>query len=241
MSLPRFLVGSAAADGASIELEAAEAKHARVRRVRRGEEVVVFDGRGWSAIAVVDTIGTRAVTVRIARTLPPRHAESSLDLTLAVAVLKSDRFDWVIEKATELGVTRIRPFTSRNSLAQPSSARRKRWQQIALAAAKQCGRAVPPQVHPPAPFRALLDELTGARILFAEGSGEPTLHAGKDLTEPVSILVGPEGGFAPQELDEATAAGCRLVTLGPRILRAETAAIVAVALCQQTFGDLTAS
>jgi 16S rRNA (uracil1498-N3)-methyltransferase len=239
MSLARFLVADAAADGASIELEAAEAKHARVRRVRGGEEVVVFDGRGWSAVAVVETIGARNVTVRIQRTLPPRHAESSLDLTLAVALLKSDRFEWIIEKATEFGVTRIRPFTSRNSLAQPSSARRNRWQQIALSAAKQCGRTVPPQVHPPVPFRALLDELTGAKVLFAEGSGEPTLHVGKNLNEPVSILIGPEGGFTPQELDQARSANCRLVTLGPRILRAETAAIVAVALCQHTFGDLS--
>jgi 16S rRNA (uracil1498-N3)-methyltransferase len=237
MSLAHFLVANAAADGESVVLEDAEAKHARVRRVRRGEQIVVLDGGGWSAVAVVDSIGDRAVTARIVRTLPLRHGESPLDLTLAVALLKSDRFDWIVEKATELGVTRIRPFTSQYSLAEPSAARRKRWQQIAVSAAKQCGRTVAPEVHAPVPFGTVVRDYDGAKYLFAEGGAEATLTA-NEKPGTVSVLVGPEGGFTTEEREQAKSFGCRLVTLGPRILRAETAAIAALTLCQHAFGDL---
>jgi 16S rRNA (uracil1498-N3)-methyltransferase len=238
MSLPHFLVSRPTAEGASTELGAAEAKHARVRRVRRGEEVVVLDGGGWSAIAVVDSLTQRGVSVRIVRALPHRHGESPLDLTLAVALLKSDRFDWIVEKATELGVTRIRPFVSRHSLARPSAGRRDRWRQIALSAAKQCGRTVPPEVHSPVPFGSVVHELGGTKYLFAEGGGGTSLRAEESFPRRIGVLVGPEGGFTAEELNEAEKAGCRLLTLGPRILRAETAAIAAVALCQHVFGDL---
>jgi 16S rRNA (uracil1498-N3)-methyltransferase len=239
MTLPHFLVPQPAREGSDVELDPAEAKHARVRRIRRGEEIVVLDGRGWSAFAVVDTVGARALRVRIVRERPERHGESSLDLTLAVALLKSDRFDWLIEKATELGVTRMRPFASRFSLARPSAARRERWRQIALAATKQCGRSVPPEVHPPVAFDAVLRQIGGTKYLFTEG----TEIARRQPDEPippqsVSILIGPEGGFTDEECSAAEAAGCRRISLGPRTLRAETAALAAVTLCQLVFGDL---
>jgi 16S rRNA (uracil1498-N3)-methyltransferase len=238
MSVPHFLVTGPAADGASIELDRGEAKHARVRRLRRGEEVVVLDGRGWSAAAVIDTIDSRRVVVRIVRALPERRGESPLDLTLALALLKSDRFDWIVEKATELGVTRIRPFMTEHSLARPSTGRRDRWRQIALSAAKQCGRTVPPEIHPPVPFREALGDLDGVKYLFAEGGpGRAPLEANVAVAS-VSVIVGPEGGFTSEEVATASAADCQVVTLGPRILRAETAAITAVALCQHLFGDL---
>jgi 16S rRNA (uracil1498-N3)-methyltransferase len=238
MSRPHFLVSRATPEGASIDLELGEAKHARVRRVRRGEEVIVLDGLGWSALAEVDCVTQRSVLVRIVAARSPRHSESPLDLTLAVALLKSDRFDWLVEKATELGVTRIRPLTSRYSLGRPAAGRRERWRQIALAAAKQCGRTVPPDVHPPAAFEAVLRELAGTKVLFAEASAPTGLPTEQAATGRISILIGPEGGFTPEELKEAESAGCHLASLGPRILRAETAAIAAVTLCQYTLGDL---
>jgi 16S rRNA (uracil1498-N3)-methyltransferase len=237
MSLPHFLVSRPTAEGASIELDAAEAKHARVRRVRRGEEVVVLDGRGWSASAVVDSMTQRGVTVRILRARPPRLGESPLDLTLAVALLKSDRFDWIVEKATEIGVTRIRPFVSHHSLARPSAGRRGRWGQIALSSAKQCGRTVPPEIHAPVPFEAVVHDVGGTKFLFAEEGRGSGLPRSETAATAVSVLIGPEGGFTTEEVQAAEAAGCRLASLGPRILRAETAAIAAVALCQHLFGD----
>jgi 16S rRNA (uracil1498-N3)-methyltransferase len=240
MSLPRFVVERPVAPGESMELTGAEAKHARVRRLRSGDQVVVLDGSGWSALATID-LRRRAVAVRIVRVLPERAGESPLDLTLAVAVLKSDRFDWLIEKATELGVTRIRPFFSRYGLGHPSAARRRRWQQIALAATKQCGRTVPPEVQAPTELVTVVEELRGLRLLLAEHGEHPSL--GERLPEhgdvqPISVIIGPEGGFSPEELDSARAASCHLVSLGLRILRAETAAITAAAICQLVVGDL---
>lgn len=237
MSRPHFLLPRAVPDGASLELDAAEAKHARVRRVRPGEEVVVLDGSGWSAIGVVDSLAGRAVRVRVVSAQPHRQGESPLDLTLAVALLKSDRFDWLVEKATELGVTRIRPFASRYSLARPSGARRERWRQIALAAAKQCARTVPPEVHAPVGFQEVIRDLAGTKLLFAATSAAEGLPA-QPAAGPIGVIIGPEGGFTADELNEARTAGCLLAGLGPRILRAETAAVSAVALCQHAFGDL---
>lgn len=243
MSLPRFVLDRPVAPGESAELTDAEAKHARVRRLRSGDEIVVIDGSGWSALATIE-LGRSAVSVRIVRSLPERAGESSLDLTLAVAVLKSDRFDWMIEKATELGVTRIRPFFSRHSLGRPSAKRRTRWQQIALAATKQCGRSVPPAVQAPAELATVVEESPGLRLLLAEHGTHPSMHdhlGERRDAQPVTVIVGPEGGFSPEELESLQAASCRLVSLGPRILRAETAAITAVAICQLVGGDLAGS
>ena len=163
-----------------------------------------------------------------------------LTVTLAVASLKSDRLEWVIEKATELGVARIQLFESARTLARPSDDRQSRWRQIALSAAKQSGRSAAPRIEAPIDFAAALALPAAARVLFAEdGSGADL--AGLSLEKPASILavVGAEGGFSADELAAARAAGCHLVGLGPRILRAETAAIVAVALCQARWGDLS--
>ncbi len=158
---------------------------------------------------------------------------------LAVGTLKADRFEWVVEKATELGVTRIQPFASSHTLGRPSPGRQQRWQQIALAAAKQCGRSVAPAIATPVEFAAVLDAPAAARILFAEdGSGGDLAAVSAGSAGPLLAIVGAEGGFTAGELAAARAAGCHIVDLGPRILRADTAAVVVVALCQTRWGDL---
>jgi 16S rRNA (uracil1498-N3)-methyltransferase len=222
-----------------MEFDREESKHARVRRIAVGEVVEVLDGQGWSARATFERPTPHTSAVRVTEVLPAKHRESPLDLTLAVGVLKSDRFDWVIEKTTELGVTRIRPFASTHSLARPSDARQKRWQQIVLSAVKQCGRTVPPKIDPPATWAEILADSAPVRLLCAEQGDAPSLTdlAGRiGSPRTVTVVVGPEGGFDIHEVESALAAGYRAISLGERILRAETAAVTAVALCEELFG-----
>ena len=237
--LPRFLIDRSAAPGDAFALPAEEAKHARVRRLGIGDRVALFDGAGRSYLARIESLSRAAATVQILEALPERDGESSLELTLATAALKADRFDWVIEKATELGVARIQPFSSAHTLAQPSRSRQTRWRHIALAAAKQCGRSAAPEIHPALDFPAVLALPAAARILFAEdGSGASLASIAVDSPPSLLAIVGAEGGFSADELAAARRAGCHLVGLGPRILRAETAAVTAVVLCQSHWGDL---
>lgn len=236
---PRFLIAERPATGDLLALGSAEAKHARVRRLRAGDPVALFDGAGRSYLGRLESLSRERASVRVTAVLPERAAESPLELVLAIALLKADRLDWVVEKATELGVHRIRPFASTTTLAHPSRARQQRWQQIALAAAKQCGRSVTPAIEPPAALSAVLAAPAAARVLFAEdGSGAALEAVAVTSPGPLLVIVGAEGGFTPAELAVARAAGCHAVGLGPRILRAETAAVTAVALCQARWGDL---
>lgn len=238
--LPRFLITGAAAAGEPVALGAAEAKHARVRRLGLGAPVALFDGAGRSYLGRLESLSREGAVVRVVEELPERDGESALELVLAIGALKADRFEWIAEKATELGVSRIQPFTSAHTLAQPSHNRQERWRQIALAAAKQCGRSAAPAIAAPVPLADVLHMPGAVRLLFAEdgsGSGLKALPApGRVAT--VLAIVGGEGGFAADELDAARAAGCHLISLGPRILRAETAALTVVALCQARWGDL---
>jgi 16S rRNA (uracil1498-N3)-methyltransferase len=239
--LPRFLIDRPAEPGDAVPLPDDEARHLRVRRLAVGDPIALFDGAGRSYLARLESLSRAGAVARVTEALPARAGESALDLTLAVAALKADRIDWVVEKATELGVTRIQPFTSTHTLARPSPRRQERWRQIALGAAKQCGRASAPAIAAPLELAAVLALPAAARLLFAEdGSGSPLSGLAFAEPSPLLAIVGAEGGFTADELAAARAGGCHLVGLGPRILRAETAAIAAVALCQARWGDLTA-
>jgi 16S rRNA (uracil1498-N3)-methyltransferase len=160
-----------------------------------------------------------------------------LQITLAVALLKGEKFDLVVQKATELGVYKLAPLMTRFADIKlrdenDASKRVARWQRIALEAAKQCGRAVVPEVSLPVALTAVLD---ASCVLFSEKDGQGLTR--RD-TDKVTAIVGSEGGWSDEELDQARAAGAQIVTLGGRILRAETAAITAAALLQHRFGDL---
>lgn len=228
-----------------------EARHLQtVLRLRTGDEVSVFDGLGheWRG-AVAHSAKKSGVTIALQEAITPAQPESSLHLTLGVALLKGEKFDWVVQKATELGVTAIAPLATqyadvRLRNAAEAASKVARWQRIALSAAKQSGRAVVPQVLS---CQSLLEfliasNLPAARLLLAERGGTNLAQWWSDETasahSSVSVLVGPEGGWAETELDTARAAGWDCVTLGGRILRAETAALVAVTLLQHRLGDL---
>ena len=235
-NLPRFFWRDAGARGDRVVLQPEEARHARVRRLAPGDRVALFDGNGRSYVATVEQSTSKQLAVRIEQELPAHSGESPLQLTLAIAMLKSDRFEWMIEKLTELGITRICPFVSERALARPSPSKQARWSAIALSAAKQCGRSVIPHIDPPSDFDAMLAAADPTRLLFWEKS-----ESGARLpnaTHQATVIIGPEGGFSDAEVEHARRAGCHIASLGPRILRAETAAVSAIALAQSAWGDL---
>jgi 16S rRNA (uracil1498-N3)-methyltransferase len=177
----------------------------------------------------------------------PVSQESPLHLTLAVALLKGDKFDLVVQKATELGVSELLPVMTKFAdirLNDPSDASKRvtRWQRIALEAAKQSGRAALPEINPPIGFAELIERETAEdslRVMFAERGGQSMTDLPETISSPVvSVLVGSEGGWAPEEVAAAEEHGWTIVTLGGRIMRAETAAIIVTALMQHRYGDL---
>jgi len=241
VSLPRFHVPGSTA-GALVELPIHAAHHAReVLRLRAGAAVRVFDGEGREFEAMLDSVSRQRVTVRLARAVPAR-AESPLRLCLALSPLKGDGMELVIQRTTELGVAEIWPVvTARtDAAARPSlqGSRQERWEKVASGAAAQCGRAVVPRIAPATDLRALLAKpFAGTRILLHEAPGWPPL-ASLPREDSALLLIGPAGGWEESETARLSAAGFRPVGLGPRVLRAETAAIAATSALQVLWGDL---
>ncbi|HUL77338.1 MAG TPA: 16S rRNA (uracil(1498)-N(3))-methyltransferase [Vicinamibacteria bacterium] len=243
MSVPRFHVPTAA-PGARVDLPEHSAHHAReVLRLRAGAPVRVFDGEGAEFGAVLDEVSRRTVSARLGHTVRPR-AESALHLVLAVSALKGDRMDVVVQKATELGVAEIWPVVTfrTDAAARPAlqGSRSERWERVASGAAEQCGRAVVPRVAPTTTLDGLLARpFDGVRVGLFETAGHPALASlAVDPSSALLVLVGPAGGFEPAEAEGLRSAGFLAASLGPRILRAETAAVAAVAIAQAVWGDL---
>lgn len=248
-------------DGARVALSREETQHlAGALRLAAGEEVYVFDGEGREFMcAVVDDArrGAGRATLEVRAAVEPQCAESPLELTLCVALLKGEKFDLVVQKATELGVERVVPVETARADVRLSRGRggdagaRKRverWRRIAVEAAKQSGRARVPEVIEPLSLTDLLtkDSAGGTdaksrRLIFAERGGHSlvkTVGAWGAKPARVAALVGPEGGWEDAEIDHATELGWEAVTLGGRVMRAETAGIVVSALLQHLCGDL---
>jgi 16S rRNA (uracil1498-N3)-methyltransferase len=241
VSRPRFHVPEAA-PGARVVLPEHTAHHAReVLRLKEGAAASVFDGRGAEFAATLDEVSRRRVSARVGKPLRARP-ESPRRLILAVSPLRGDRMELVIQKATELGVTEIWPVvTARtDAAARPAlkGTRQKRWYRVVGGATEQCGRATVPHVEPTTTLDGLFERaFEGTRAVLLEKGDYPPLATLKSL-DSLLILVGPAGGFEPAEVPRLLDAGFAPVSLGPRILRSETAAITAVALAQALWGDL---
>ena len=241
MTRRRFHAPPAAFTEQTVTLTADEARHLRdVLRLKPGDEVYVFDGRGREFQCSVSNTKRDSAELRIESEVEPAKPESQLQLNLCIALLKGEKFDLVVQKATELGVTKVTPLITRYADihlrdAADATKRVARWQRIALEAAKQSGRAFVPEISLPLAFEAAL-EIEGAGVMFSERGGE----ALENLTGASSItaLVGSEGGWSDEEIDAARARDFHVVTLGGRILRAETAAIAVTTLLQHRLGDL---
>lgn len=237
----RFYVAPETFSGNLVTLDDEEAHHARsVLRLRAGDDASVFDGEGREIAATVAEISKRQVILTLGEEIGG-GLESPLSLTLSAALLKADKFEWVIQKAVELGVTRIVPlvteYTEVGAVRGASDNRLVRWRRIALDATRQCGRRVLMKLDDPMVFgAALAADGSAARVLFAE-RGAGGWRDGEGRPVSATAYVGPEGGWADREVREAGEKGCRLVTLGPRILRAETASVVAATLLQAAWGD----
>jgi 16S rRNA (uracil1498-N3)-methyltransferase len=233
----RFAVAAGAYDADVVRIEGPLARRmANVLRLRPGEYVQLFDGSGIEARVLLESVRPAAVDARVVERVsgpPPPPA----DVRLYVAVAKGERFDWLVEKATELDVARIVPIvTARSVVKAEGGARLERWRRIAAEAAEQCGRGTVPAVAAPVRFADAIGAAEGALLMpyEAAGPGAPTVgRVIADITPRpgiVSVIVGPEGGFEPAEVERALAAGARVATLGRRILRVETAAIAALVL-----------
>jgi 16S rRNA (uracil1498-N3)-methyltransferase len=209
----------------------------RVVRLRAGEEVELFDRQGHAARGVVEAIERDRAIVIAGDPLPSR--ESPLAMHLAMSVIQLEKFELVLQKATELGVASIIPMeTERVEVRRERyQGKLERWNKILFEATKQSGRARIPTIEEPATFDDVLAR-SGTKILF-DADAEPSAEPGAaEALEDVTLLVGPEGGWSDDELRRARDAGCRFARLGPRRLRAETAAIVALSVIASRFGDL---
>ncbi len=233
----RFLVSPERLSGSRAVLTGTELHHLRVRRLHAGSEVVLSDGLGHQRTGVVVAL-ERQQAVVVLRPEEPPERESRLRLVLAQAALKADKMDLIVEKATELGVSEIVVFNCERSIGHPSPHRRARWQRIACGAMKQSQRSTAPALVGPISFEQLLSRPEPLRLLFWEGEFVASLADVNGAPGAILAVVGPEGGFSAAEVEQASACGFHAVGLGPRTLRAETAAVVAAALCQFLWGDL---
>jgi 16S rRNA (uracil1498-N3)-methyltransferase len=228
-----------------------------VLRLKPDDEVYVFNGAGKEFHCRVEESRRDTAQLKVVSEVAPARSESPLELTLAVALLKGEKFDLVVQKATELGVTRVVPVVTKLAdihLRDASDAAKRvaRWQRIALEAAKQSGRAVVPEITGPVSFESLIqDAVTKVQhatangkshyLMFSERDGESIVAAKEKLPANLSLLtalIGSEGGWTNEELAAARQAGWTIVTLGGRTLRAETAAIAVTVLLQHIAGDL---
>ena len=232
-SLPRLFVRGRLGEGARVELDAAQANYlGNVMRLGEGAELLTFDGQSGEWLARIAQAGKKRMTLSVERLT--REPETVPDVWLAFAPVKRNPTDWLVEKATELGVAKLIPVMTRRTIAE--RVKLERLQTIAIEAAEQCGRSVLPSIEQPVSLAELLST-NGRTLYFAdEGGGEPAASAFKQ--GPSTILTGPEGGFTDEERSAIRAASNAVpVSLGPRILRAETAALAALASYMAIAGD----
>lgn len=224
------------APGDRIAIRGDELHHAaRVVRVREGEEVELFDGKGTAGQGVITAVEHGQLTVNVLTIIDAREAR--LSVTLAMSIIALDKFELVLQKATELGVRSILPVVTERAEVRPERYRGKheRWERIVFEAVKQSGRARMPQLETPLPYPEAIARPGTKIVLDADADPSPPLDA---LPEAETLFIGPEGGWSEQELDLARAAGARFRRLGARRLRAETAAIVALTRTFAESGDL---
>ena len=236
----RFFLDAGIVAGETVELGAEETRHLRdVLRLGIGDEASVFDGRGHEFACEIQSIGKRSAQLRVLTGIDPAAPESLLDLTVAATVIPGDKYDLIVQKSVELGVSMLIPMTTLRCEVKPSDAakRLERWQRIAMEATKQCGRAQLMKVAEPRDFKEMLEDLATTAVLFSERDGQPFDKLQVDRSS-LTILYGPKGGWDDAELDLARQRGVSVVTFGGRILRAETAAIAITAILQHRFGDM---
>lgn len=243
MSAPRFYCPPPLPRGNHFELPRDAAHHAhRVLRLRVNDAVQVFDGEGGACDAKIAAIDGKRVVLHELQSCMV-EAESPLRITLAQAMCSSEKMDWVVQKATELGAVEIVPVQTQRSVAKlaPERAAKRtlHWHSVAVSACEQCGRNVLPVIHAPQDFATWLNEIrhsTNRRLILLP-EGATALHKQVPPENGAILLIGPEGGFSEDEVKMAHMAGFAPVRLGKRVLRTETAALAGIAALQTLWGD----
>ena len=240
----RFFVSRSAISDGEIRIEGDDVKHiTRVLRLGCGDTISVCDGEKTDYICTISETSKDCVVARIDEQMPNKN-ESAICVTLYQGLPKGDKMDYIIQKCVELGVVRVVPVAMKRSVVKVSSASGKttRWQRIAAEAAKQCMRGIVPVVDEPMSFEAMLSETENTDLCVLpyenehDGKLKDVLKDKKDAKN-IAIIIGPEGGFDEQEVQSAMQAGAHTVTLGPRILRCETAPVATVSAVMYELGD----
>lgn len=238
--ISRFFLPHPLPSAGSLQLPEALAHHAtKVLRLREGDPVVLFDGHGQEVAARLVAHGRSWFAELGERSAPER--ESPLELVLVQALASGDKMDWIVQKAVELGARGIKPIQAERSVlrltGERAAKRVEHWRQVAVSACEQSGRNRVPEVEPVTGLREYLAAAcTAERLVLAPDEGVRLGERERPRTA-VHLLIGPEGGWAPAELAACRAAGCAAVTLGPRVLRTETAGLAALAALQVLWGD----
>lgn len=241
MRIPRIYTGQELQANADLVLEPGPSQHlSRVLRMKVGDHLVLFNGSGGQYPATISAIDRKSVVVACAA-LEEVECESPLHLQLGIAVSRGERMDWVVQKATELGVACIAPLVSERTEvklgAERGEKKLRHWQQVVTSACEQCGRNRLPQVLPPQPLEHWLQAVQAdIRLVLHHTAGNT--DPGSSVPTSVALLVGPEGGLSETEIRVAGLAGFKSLQLGPRVLRTETAPLAAIAILQSRWGDM---
>ena len=247
MRSPRLFTDQMLTSGSRVALTGSAAQHlGRVLRARAGEQLSLFNGTGLEYVATIANVSKHEVSVDVSEALSP-DTESLVHTALGLCLSKGDRFDWGIQKATELGVGAIIPLNSeRVDFAIPADRVEKRvahWQQIAISACEQCGRVKVPSISPPRSLLSWIENVSAAQkwVLHCVDNADafsPTVP--REPPRDAALLIGPEGGLTNREFDAASAEGFKLLQLGPRVLRTETAPAVALSVLSVFWGEMPA-
>ncbi len=245
----RFYVEAIALESERIELPSALARRiSKVLRMRPGDHLALFAGDGIDVDVRLEDVGdARATGLVVAR--HPGPPEPRVRVNLYQSITKGERFEWLVEKATELGVSNVVPLMTAHAVVRPDAQgnRGDRWRRIAIEAAEQCGRCAVPAIEAPQRFDDAITAASGIRLMPYEAAGIRARNIQTVLTEridelfaveEVSIFVGPEGGFTTDEIERAEGSGADIVTMGERVLRAETAGLAALTVVMHSVGEL---
>lgn len=241
MRIPRIFTGQTLITGELIQLEEAASHHlGKVLRMQAGRELMLFNGTGGEFAGVIQEVTKKYVAVSIAEHLADNR-ESPLQLELAIGISRGERFEWVLQKATELGVTKITPLITERTEVKTGGDRQEkmldRWQHIIISACEQCQRNLLPELSAPVTISDWLNTVNADLRFVLHHRDSKTLPA-EQKPQSVSLLIGPEGGLSESEIAQAQAKEFTALTLGPRVLRTETAPVAAIGLVQYLWGDL---
>ena len=247
MARTRLFVSTKLAAGAELQLDREQARYlGRVLRLRGGDLLHVFNGEDGEFSARVVSLGNNVASISIDAVVR-NESESPLKIHLVQGISRGERMDFVVQKATELGVKRITPDFTRHGVVKLDEKRalkrRDHWRSVAESACEQSGRVRPPLIDTPAELNSWFGvgtDQTDVDLILQPGAPTPLTAIENPVTK-VCLLIGPEGGFSETEYDDARAAGFDAVSLGPRVLRTETAALAAIAVAQSHWGDLQAN